>query len=118
MPLSAVTFVAIDMESFQAAKNFFNMMGIYSPQQNPNSSFNFKIFIVLLLMAVSFIQSFGILLFQAKSTFEYGISFYASVTTLAVIAIYSLIIWHRVIFFTVTEKFEAFIAKSKGNSKI
>lgn len=113
-----ITFAIAKLESFQAVKKFFHMMGIYSPEQNPNSSFNAKMFIILLVLIISFIQTVGVLLFKAKTIFDYGIAFYASITILGAVTVDALIIWKRVYFFTITEKFDAFIGKSKRKFRL
>lgn len=103
----------IKMESFQTVKKLLNMMGIYSPQQNPNSRFHIKMFIFSFLIPSAFIQSFGFFLYGAESLFDYGISFYGAVTSLAVFITYALLIWKRANIYTEIERFDVFIGKSK-----
>lgn len=100
------------MNFFQTVQNLYQLMGIYSPQQHDSSS-NVKIYSFLLSMIGSFIQSTGFLLNKAVSVSDYGTSFYASVTSLAVITGYAMQIWRRVHIFNLIKKYDAFIEKGK-----
>lgn len=65
------------------------------------------------MMISSFIQSIGFLLDGAETVFESGTSFYATITSLLVIAAYVTHIGRRAEIFTSIEKFDAFIERCK-----
>lgn len=100
------------MKYFQTTRKLYELSGIFSPQQQQDSSLSVQIHIFFIVMILSFIQTIEVLFIAAKSIFEYGTSFYAAVTLLLMISSYALNAWNRMKMFTIIEKFDAFIEKS------
>lgn len=108
--ISSITFVimANTLKLFQFFQKFNQTVGIQPAQQHWPSER-----IVLLSSASLIISSFGFLMFDAKSLFDYTFGTFTMFTQLSVIIIYILFIQQSEHLLKSIEKCEEFIEKSK-----
>lgn len=59
---------------------YYKAMGIFLPQSNQKCSPNWRNLFTAFFIAELFFAAFAFLLFKAKTTFEYGTNFYASIS--------------------------------------
>lgn len=103
---------------FQATRRFLDMGGIHTPQPNQIQLFNFKNLRILIGLVLAFFGVFGYFVFLAKNMFDYTISFYASVTVLFFISVFSIIICKTINIYKLLNFSERLMQKSKWNSKM
>lgn len=73
--------MAGSIKLFQHLQNhYYQAMGIYLPQPNQQCSPNWRNLSTVFFIGQLFIAALFFLLFKAKSTFEYGTNFYASIS--------------------------------------
>lgn len=98
---------------FQAAQQYMRVTGIYPPQPGQSHSFNAKSICFLFCLIIIFALVASFFLFQAKTSVEYSISFYSSVTLLTAIALLVIHVCKASRSFKKLKSMEKFIEKSK-----
>lgn len=101
---------------FQSLKKYFKCMRIELPTDKSiqKCTFKPKNLLFLLIFVHVFLSSITFLLFKAKSAYDYGFSFYISVTEMLAITIYLSIICFKIgDIVTLIQKNEEFIEMSK-----
>lgn len=111
--------MAGSIKLFQYLQSRHQAVGIYPPGPNQHSgSFNSKNSIFIFFFAQGWIASFAFFLFEAKSAYDYGFSFYVIITELATLAYYSITILKMPDILTLIEKYEELIEKSEWKRNI
>lgn len=82
------TAMANKMNLFKFVCKTYELTGIYPYQSDQTGSYNWRNVTVLLPVSMMFITSTAIFLFQAISFQEFGSSFFASTTALAIIVLF------------------------------
>lgn len=98
---------------FQATQKFMRMLGIYPPEPHQSHSFNFKNLSIIFCSICSFFGVFVFFVFQAQTAMEFSVSFYASITILIIIAVFTINIWKAPTIFKLIELVEKFSEKRK-----
>lgn len=98
---------------FQATRTFHMMGGLYPPQPHQIHPFNLKNLRILIGLIFAFFGVSGYFLFLAKNMFDYTISFYASVTLLFFLAIFSINIWKTANVYELWDLGERLLEKSE-----
>lgn len=101
------------MKLFRAIRRFHVMGGIYPPHPNQIHPFNLKNLRILFGLVFACFGVSGYFLFLAQTMFDYTISFYASVTTLFFISVFSINIWKTVKIYELLDLGERLMEKSK-----
>lgn len=108
--LSRTVVMAGVIELFCTIKSFYKSMGLYPNHKKCLISAK-NIFLSISIIQL-FITSSAYLLFQAKTSDEYGISFYISITLLSVMVNISNTAWKIDKILTLIGKYEKFIENS------
>lgn len=98
---------------FQAAQQYMQVTGIYPPQSGQIHSFNAKNVFFLFCLFMVFVLVVTFFLFQAKTSVEFSISFYCSVTSLTAIGILTMKILKIPRNFKMLKSLEKFIETSE-----
>lgn len=92
-------------------------MGVNLSQSKQKATFTPINLFILLLFAQVFTSSGAFLLFKAKSGYDFGLSFYITVTELLVFAVYSLIVGFKLADIgKLIRKYEEIFEMSKQNT--
>lgn len=119
LPLSYLKSLWKKMKLFQSVKNFYQTMGVYTPQSDHQvHSINSHFLFFSLSMTSNFISIFAYFLFKAISIEDYGSSFNKSMAGLSASANFFIIFWQMPTVLRLIENCEQFIEKSKKNQKI
>lgn len=96
----------------------YRAIGIYPPRSNQKrGSFNFKNSIPILILIPFLVLSLLLFFSEAKSAYDYGISFFGSNTSVAMLIFYPITILRMPDILTLIKNCEEFIEKSKRNSE-
>lgn len=98
---------------FQSIQKFLNIQGIYPLQSNQSTPYNGKNLFFLFCYVQMFISATAFCLFKAKSMYEFGLTFYASLTELQTIVYFTIILWKVDKVLKLIGNLENFIEKSK-----
>lgn len=98
---------------FQGVRKYLRTIGIYPPQPGQRHSFNSKNIFFLFCLIISFFGVALFFIFQAKTSAEFSISFYESVTLLTVIGLFTINICKASNIFNLIETMDEFVEKSK-----
>lgn len=98
---------------FQATRRFLDMAGIYPPQPHQLHRFSSRNLTILIGLIVAFIGVSGYFLFLAKNMVDYSISFYASVSILFFICVFTINIWKTSNIYELLDLGERLIEKSE-----
>lgn len=101
------------MNFFQSVQRFYQSLGVCSLRLNQTYSFNLRIFLIYLVIALVFISEIAFCQFEAESVTDYGRSFFAFVIQISCCWDFTTTIWQISNILKLIEKYEKFIAKSK-----
>lgn len=105
--------MAKSVELFKFLQKSYQTIGFYPSQTGQiGCSFNLKNLFILLSILQLFLSSLAFFLFEAHSLFDYGTSFYTSITNLFSLIILAIILWKMTDILMLIEKFEEYIEKS------
>lgn len=116
--LSLMSYQSVTMSKsvklFQAAQQYMQITGIYPPQPGQIHSINTKTicFLFCLVNVFGIVASFFV--FKAKTSVEFSISFYCSVTLLTIIGLQTISICQSSSNFEMLKSMEEFIETSKS----
>lgn len=98
---------------FQKLQNIYFKLGIFCPSQTDRIFFiNARNLFFLISLTQMLMLSLEFLLFEAKSTIEFGISFYSTITELGCLFNFLMITWKMPKILDLIGKLENFIEKS------
>lgn len=104
------------MKLFRLVQIYLQMSGIYPPRCTQNHSINATNLFVVVLCVSSIIFTMTFCLFKTKTMREIGDTIYSSVTVLAILIFYIVIISNVSNIFKLIHAFEAFVQESKLKS--
>lgn len=100
---------------FQTTQNCFKAIGYYASSSQPsqNCRFNRTNLYYMFVLVFMLVPVLGFLIFRAQSVYEYGITFYTTITLLGVIIYYACIVCEMGKILKLIETYEEFIEKRK-----
>lgn len=102
------------LKLFRNTQSYFDGLGFYKPSQsNQSCKLNRINGFYMFVATVSIIPVLGFLIFQAKSAYDFSISFYILNTTLGNVVYYAVFFQKMGAIRHLIEKYEIFIAKRK-----
>lgn len=102
------------IQLFQSVQEYYQTLGILpNSQSNRKFSVTFPKLIPIFFLSMSCISSSAFLLFEAKTTSEYGGAFYAFISELCILYIFFVQVWQMPNTLQLVANFEKFIEKSK-----
>lgn len=101
------------MKLFHFVRKYYQSVGIYPTDLNPNGGFNMRNFRLLLMMSALFASTISSFVFQSTTIMEYAESFYIFSTVLASVINFWATIWKAEKIFTFIDELEEFMQKSK-----
>lgn len=99
---------------FEFNQTYCQAIGIESPEPNRNK-FKAKHMIYIIFETNFELALFGFLMYDAKSMGEYGVTFFAMISTANAVGLYFITFWKVEKISQFIEHFEAIIEKSKSN---